>query len=86
MDRETLNAKDLVRAGKKDRAMLQLRRRKMHEGQAARADQWMINVEELVRLGWVDEVCNNLPTAYGLHCCKGLCCQVRAEAANVLLS
>ena len=51
MDRETLNAKDLVRAGKKDRAMLQLRRRKMHEGQAARADQWMINVEELVRLG-----------------------------------
>ena len=34
--------------GRKDRALLALKRRKLQEGQAAKLEAWLLNVEEMV--------------------------------------
>ena len=51
IDRETAVARELVAAGKKPRALLALKRRRLQEGQAARLEAWLLNVEEMVGAG-----------------------------------
>ena len=41
-------ARELVAAGRKDRALLALKKRKLQEGQAAKLDGLLLNVEEAV--------------------------------------
>ena len=48
IDREMAVARELVGQGRKERALLALKRRKMQEGQAAKLDAWLLNVEEMV--------------------------------------
>ncbi|EFN56132.1 hypothetical protein CHLNCDRAFT_144767 [Chlorella variabilis] len=46
IDREQQMARELVAAGRKDRALLALKKRKLQEGQAAKLDGLLLNVEE----------------------------------------
>jgi len=48
VERELAVAKQLVTAQKKDRALLALKRRKLHEHQLTRLDAWLLNVEQLL--------------------------------------
>ncbi|PSC73503.1 vacuolar sorting-associated 20-like protein 2-like [Micractinium conductrix] len=48
VDRELAVAKELVASGRKERALLALKRKKLQEGQAARLDAWLLNVEEML--------------------------------------
>ena len=41
-------ARELVGQGRKERALLALKRRKLQEGQAAKLDAWLLNVEQMV--------------------------------------
>jgi hypothetical protein len=50
IDREMAVARELVGQGRKERALLALKRRKLQEGQAAKLDAWLLNVEQMV--GW----------------------------------
>lgn len=50
LDRELSVARLLVAAGKKDRALLALKKRKLQEQQLTRLDVWLLNVEQLVRI------------------------------------
>lgn len=50
IDRENAVARELVAAGKKDRAMLALKKRQLHEQQLKKLDAWVLNVESTVSL------------------------------------
>jgi len=49
VDRELAVAKELVADHKRDRALLALKRRRLHEQRLASLDAWLLNVEQLVR-------------------------------------
>ncbi len=49
IDREQQLARELVAAGRKDRALLALKKRKLQETQAASLDGLLLNVEQMVR-------------------------------------
>ena len=49
VDRELAVAKELVAAQKRERALLALKRRKLHEQRLAQLDAWLLNVEQVVR-------------------------------------
>ena len=67
IDREMAVARELVGQGRKERALLALKRRKLQEGQAAKLDAWLLNVEEMVGAsGWVRlGCCRGMPVAGG---------------------
>jgi Snf7 len=46
--RENAVAKDLVAAGRRDRALLALKKRQLHEQQLLQLDAWLLNVEAAV--------------------------------------
>lgn len=48
IDREQQIARELVAQGRKDRALLALKRRKLQEGQAERLDGWLLNVQGML--------------------------------------
>ncbi|KAI7845086.1 hypothetical protein COHA_001451 [Chlorella ohadii] len=48
IDRERQIAKELIAQGRKDRALLALKRRKLQEGQAERLDGWLLNVQGML--------------------------------------
>jgi charged multivesicular body protein 6 len=48
LDREVAIAKELLADGKRDRALLALRRKKLQEAQLKTIDDWLINVESLL--------------------------------------
>ena len=53
MDRELAVAKELVASQKRERALLALKRRKLHEQRLGQLDAWLLNVEQLVRIALV---------------------------------
>ena len=44
-------ARELVAAKKKERALLALKKKKLHEGQLEQIDAWLLNVESMVSAG-----------------------------------
>ena len=52
IEREVVVAKTLVAQGKNDRALVALRRKRMHIQQYDTLQKFLINIEETVWLGW----------------------------------
>ena len=50
IDRESEVARHLVASGRKDRALLALKKRRLHQTTLGQLDAWLLNVESTVRL------------------------------------
>jgi charged multivesicular body protein 6 len=72
IDRERQIAKELVAQGRKDRALLALKRRKLQEVQAERLDGWLLNVQGMVRAHCcMDHLMRLLPLRLSqCRCCR----------------
>lgn len=50
IEREVAVARELVAAKKKERALLALKKKRLHENQLDQIDAWLLNVESMVSL------------------------------------
>jgi len=57
IDRENTVARELIAVGRKDRALLALKKRRIQETSLEKLDAWLLNVESVVRNGDVRIIC-----------------------------